>query len=60
MEDGGSDEEELRKMENAWVLCGEVQTVGTASLASNRITALRAAKKHVLVVSYVCDTVMLR
>lgn len=45
---------------NAWVLCGEVQTVGTASLASNRITALIAAKKHVLVVRYVCDTVMLR
>ena len=34
-------------MENAWVLCGEVQTVGTVSLPRNRITALIAAKKHV-------------
>jgi hypothetical protein len=47
-------------MENAWVLCGEVQTVGTVSLASNRFTELIAAKKHVSSVSYVCDTVMLR
>lgn len=53
----------MRRNLGSWEMhgfCGEVQTVGTLSLASNRITTLIAANKHVLAVSYVCDTVMLR
>lgn len=57
------EDDQMRRNLGSWEMhgfCGEVQTVGTLSLASNRITALIAANKHVLTVSYVCDTVMLR